>query len=253
MHELSTILGRWESAVFLVPAVVAVLFMLLQIIGFGMDSLSGHGHGFDHGHDHEHGPGHEHHHDHDHDHHHHGHGHAHDHHHVDAKPGFVSAVLTWFNVGRAPFMIVLEVLLLGFGVVGVTGVSALATSGGMRGWPAIALTFPVALIGGAFLAKVVGGLIAKHLPTFESKGTTSRSLVGTTAEVASAEVTAEGGRASARDAQGDLYTVFCRLAPGLPAAKRGERVLLVAYAPEEDRYTVKPVAAAPGAAPAAKT
>ncbi|HVY60524.1 MAG TPA: hypothetical protein VHF22_02675, partial [Planctomycetota bacterium] len=112
---------------------------------------------------------------------------------------------------------------------------------GLRGWYASAITFPPALIAAAFVAKGTGALIGRYMPTFETKGTTARSLVGTTAEVASTEVTAETGRASARDAAGDLYTVFCRLEPGAPPVKRGDKVVLVSYSPDGDRYTVKPL------------
>ncbi len=244
MNELFAILGRWENAIFLVPALVAVLFMLLQIVGFGMDSAAhagdvGHGHDVGHSHDH----GHDHDHDHDHAHgHEHGHVHAHDNVHAPQQ-GVVSAVLTWLNVGRAPFMIVFQVLLLAFGIFGVLGTSALARwGGGVKGWPAIGMTAPVALIGAAFAARVVGGLFARHLPTFESKRVSARSLLGIEAEVASEVIDAQGGRAAARDAQGDVFTVFCNLEPGAPTAKRGEKVLLVSYRPADDRYTVKPVA-----------
>jgi hypothetical protein len=204
---------------------------------FGHD----HDHDFGHDHDHDHDLGHDHDHDHDvgHDH---DLGHAHDHQHVEPPhQGVLSAVLTWFNIGRAPFMIVCEVLLVAFGVFGVAGTTALAEWDGMRGWPAIGFTMPVALIGAALTTKLVSGLFARYLPTFESKRVSSRSLVGLQAEVASEEVSAEGGRASVRDAQGDLYTIFCRLEAGSPSAKRGDRVVLVAYHADDDRYSVKPV------------
>jgi hypothetical protein len=271
MSDFLLILSRPENLWFLVPAIVAILFMLLQIVGFGADSLSGkaegldaghdhdvgHDHDHDVGHDHDHDVGHDHDHDHDHDadhdhdHHHEvAHGHAHDHHHVEpAQQGLVSAVLTWFNVGRAPFMIVVETLLLSFGAFGIAGTTILGRYQGIHGREAVLMTLPAALVLGALTAKFVSGFFARHLPTFESKRVTSRALVGLTAEVASEEVTTEGGRASAKDPQGDQFTVFCRLPAGMAAVKRGEKVMIVEYDPREDRYTVKPVAA--GAAPGA--
>jgi ABC-type nickel/cobalt efflux system permease component RcnA len=248
MSEFLQIVARWENAFFVVPALVAILFMLLQMVGFGMDSISGGGHEHDVGHGHDHGHDHDHHHEPGHDHHHepghdHAHdaAHAHDHHHVEPQPqGFVSAMLTWFNIGRAPFMIVFEVLFLSFGFIGVGLTSALSAHDGTRGWPAIALSVPLALVGAALVTKLVSNSIAKHLPTFETKRTSSRALVGAVAEVASEEVTADGGRALARDPHGDPFNVFCRLEAGAPAAKRGQKVKLVAYDAASDRYTVKP-------------
>jgi hypothetical protein len=258
MNELMTSLARPENAVFVVPAIVAVLFAVLQVVGGGLDAAAGHGHGFDvagHGHAHglgghvhAHGHAHTHAHDphHPHDHAHHG---PHSHEHPHPRPGLAQAVLLWLNVGKAPLMIVLEVLLLAFGIFGVLGADALRARGAASGWPATAITFVPALALAAFVAKGAGAAIARTMPTFETKGMTARSLVGTTAEVASEEVTAEAGRASARDAAGDLYTVFCRLAPGATPAKKGERVVLVDYVADGDRYTVKPVASDPAAAP----
>ena len=279
MDEFLAILGRWENVAFLVPATVGILFMLLQLVGFGLDQLFAGGpeHEIDAGADHDvdagtdvdsehdldlgevgsdadlgdvgqeadagevghdaevaadHGIG----------------GYAHDHHHVEpAGSGLLAAVLTWFNIGRAPFMVVFETLLIGFGVLGIGCTTALAELEGTRGWAALGLSFPVALVGAALLAKTVSGFFARHLPTFESKRVTARSLVGTVAEVTSERMDDGGGRALAQDAAGDLYTVFCRLAPGSPPARRGERVLLVSYRPDDDRYVAKPLAEPPGA------
>ena len=91
--------------------------------------------------------------------------------------------------------------------------------------------------------------MVRRLPlrvTFAQR-TTSATLVGLTAEVASEEVTGEGGRAMAKDAQGDQFTVFCRLPPGVPPVKHGAKVSIVEYESKQDRYVVKPVAAGAGA------
>jgi len=250
METLLNILARPENLVFLVPAIVAVLFMMLTLVGFGADSMGGkaEGIGVDHGHGHEHGPGHDHDHDHDHDHVHAADGHAHDHHVDPPSQGFVSAVMTWFNIGRAPFMIVVEAFLLSFGAWGVVGTTVLARTQGLVGRSAVLMTVPAALVLGALTAKILSGFIARNLPTYQSKRTTSRSLVGLAGEVASEEIGEGGGRASVKDAQGDQFVVFCRLAPGVPSVKRGGKVELTEYDAKNDRYVVKPVAA--GAAPA---
>lgn len=278
MEELLTSLFLPHNAVFVVPAVVAILFMAMQIVGAGFgDGGADHDHGgLDGAHVGEHGvdPGHVDVHDggvghvdgdvdgdvdvdghvHVHGGHDHGHLHGHDHGHAHVGTGKdpLTAVLMWFNVGRAPLMVVLEILLLSLGLYGVVGSWALHQWSGIAGWNATALTAPAALAAAALTAKIASSFFARYLPTFETKHVTSRSLVGLTAEVASEEVNAESGRASAKDAAGDLYTVFCKMAPGSPPAKRGESVVLVAYAPDVDRYTVKPAAAAPQQAPAAK-
>jgi hypothetical protein len=257
MSEILTLLGRWENVAFLVPATVGVLFMLLQFVGLGLDQVGGDhdadadadlDHDLDHGvdadidHDVEVEADHDIDVDHDHDldtav------GHAHDHHTVEpGGPGVLTAILVWFNVGRAPFMVILETLFLAFGVFGVFGTTVLAREEGMTGWPAVGLAAAFSTVAAALSAKLVSGAFARWLPTFETKRVTTRSLVGAVAEVASAEIDGQGGRAAARDGRGDLYTVFCRTAPGASAAKRGERVKLVGYDVASDRYIVKPMA-----------
>lgn len=256
MTNLIALLGGWENVAFLVPAATGLLFMLLQFVGFGLDQLgaehdvdaSGDGdldadhdldldhdadadadadadHDLDHDADHDLADS-----------------HAHDHHTVEADgPGVFTAILAWFNVGRAPFMVILETLFLAFGVFGVFGTTYLRRSEGLTGWPAVGLSAASALVIAAIAAKLVSGAFARYLPTFETKRTTARSLVGATAEVASAAVDEQGGRAAARDAVGDLYTVFCRTAPGAPPVARGAKVELIGYDAESDRYTVKPL------------
>jgi hypothetical protein len=138
--------------------------------------------------------------------------------------------------------VILETLFLAFGIFGVAGTTYLARAEGLAGARAVGLAGAFALVLAAIAAKLVSGAFARWLPTFETKRVTSRSLVGSRAEVASERVDEAGGRAAARDGAGDLYTVFCRTAPGARAALRGETIELVDYDPETDRYTVKPLA-----------
>lgn len=239
MAELFAAVGRWENILFLVPATVGLLFMFLQFVGFGLDQWGG-GHEVDHDIDHDvdHDIGHDV--DHDHDI---APGHAHDHHdvHVGEGHGLLAAVLTWFHVGRAPFMVIAQTLLLSFGLFGVLGTTVLGRTQGLHGWPAVGLAAAFSLVAAALSTKALAGAFARWLSTFETKKVTARTLVGATAEVASEVVDERTGRAAARDAQGDLYTVFCRTAPGAPPIKRGDRVVLVAYHADDDRYTVKPL------------
>jgi hypothetical protein len=150
MENLVRLLGRWENVPFLVPATVGLLFMLLQFVGFGLDQLGAESdvdgdadadadldgglaaidHDVDHDLDHDLDQDVDHDVDHDAD----GVAHAHDHHTVEpAGPGLLAAVLTWFNVGKAPFLVILETLFLAFGIFGVAGTTYLARAEGLAG------------------------------------------------------------------------------------------------------------------------
>lgn len=160
--------------------------------------------------------------------------------------GWLHAVLAWLNVGRAPLVVVLQQLLLHVGLWGVGALWVLRRTQELSGGRALLLAGPFALAAGAFTTKAVTGLVARLLPVQSGKQVTRRSLVGARARVSSAALDERGGRATVRDAQGDLYTVFCRLSPGLGPVPRGGEVELVAYEPERDRYLARPLGAGPG-------
>ncbi len=266
MPEFLQSLNRWENLLFLVPIFFGFFFMMLQFVGAGLDHLLhiGGGAGVEkvvhvgvekdvHVHvekdvhvgidkdihvgvdkdvhlEKELGPG----------------GAA------PASPGLFTSVLVFFNLGRVPFTVVLMVLLFSFGILGLVATRFITRWDGSAGLALLLKAFPIAFVGSCLVTKGASQVFARYLPTLETKRVTPRTLLGTTAEVASAEVTADGGRAHAKDAEGDLFTVFCRLAPGAPAARRGEKVLLVDHDAKQNLYTVKPVAAAAESGPAAK-
>ena len=157
----------------------------------------------------------------------------------------LTAILLFFNVGKVPFVVVLECFLLGFGLTGlfVTEKLVLQAETGGEPFPAGSHLFlysmPAALLVGVVLSKALSQVWAKILPSVETKAVTRRSLVGHEAVVASVKIDEKNGRATVTDRDGDLHTVFCRTVRGIPPVPKGERVVLVRYVRKGDEYLVR--------------
>lgn len=215
---------RAHNWLFIVPIGLATLFILLQLLGFGLLLGGGDVDGPDID-----GPE------------------------VDgpdfdglelADAGMALQALNWFHVGRTPMSMLLSVFCFSFGFGGLFATTFLERSWGWSSFESLTLGgFAAALVVGLALTKVLGGVLAKLMPSVVTKSVSPSSLVGELAGVDSAAVTGETGRGHIIDGEGDLHTVFLRLTEDVtePVSK-GARVRLVRYRARDGVYLCRPEA-----------
>ena len=145
---------------------------------------------------------------------------------ADAEgPVSPAALMSWINLGRVPFLIL---LILGLAVFALTGFV-------LQGLAAALLaplpTLPaIGLAGAATLPalRVSTRALARLIPRDESYVVSADDLVGATAEVILGPLD-DGlpGQVRAVDRHGNTHFLRARAAPGAPAMATGARVLLV--------------------------
>jgi len=194
-------LNHWWNLPFLVMLGLVAVFFVLQLVG-----LVGH-HG-DHDVDHE---G-----DHDHDH--------------DADQHGGGHVLSFFGVGRVPFMVVWVTLFLVAGFVGlfVNRFFYLENAGGYPGF-AFVVALVLALVLGLGATALAARLAGKLVDTGGRGATAKAELAGKLGTVASAHLDEKFGEVRVGDERGNEIMVHARLGAGEPPLTRGARVVLVDY------------------------
>lgn len=196
---------EWWNLIFLVPAALAVLYVLLLAVGalpfddmgLHFDADAGHG-----GHD---LPG-------DHD------------------------LLNILGVGRVPISVVLISFALLWGVIGWFATRAFQSiwaEPSVAFWPSLL----AALVGSAGLTRVMTGLLSRLMPGTESYGAGSRELIGRLAETRY-PVSATGGSVQVYDQHGSLHEVPARVLPGEAVIPAGARVVLWRYDDVAGSYLV---------------
>jgi hypothetical protein len=145
---------------------------------------------------------------------------------ADASNAFSpTSWLSWLNVGRVPFLILLIVALAifalaGFALQGVAGTLIGPLPAWMAGIIAAALTVPA--------LRSSSRVLARAIPRDETYVITADDLIGTTAEVTLGPLDAGlPGQVRALDRYGNAHFLRARAAPDAPAMAQGERVLLV--------------------------
>jgi hypothetical protein len=133
--------------------------------------------------------------------------------------------LSWLNVGRVPFLILLIVALAVFALIGFAlQAAASAVLGPLPGAGAVCLALAVTVP----VLRQSSRTIARVIPRDESYAITADDLIGTTAEVTLGPLDAGlPGQVRAVDRYGNAHFLRARAAPDAPAMARGERVLLV--------------------------
>ncbi|BAU89295.1 hypothetical protein MPPM_0690 [Methylorubrum populi] len=145
---------------------------------------------------------------------------------ADAEGAFSpAALMSWINLGRVPFLILLILALALFALAGfvVQGVAAALVA------PLpVLLAVPVAAAATLPALRVSTRGIARLIPRDESYVVTADDLVGATADVTLGPLD-DGlpGQVRAFDRHGNTHFLRARAAPGAPAMETGTRVLLV--------------------------
>ncbi|MCA9877600.1 MAG: DUF1449 family protein [Thermomicrobiales bacterium] len=190
---------EWWNLIFLLPALAAVLFVLLLAVGaMPVDDI-----GIDVD--------------------------------VDADDGGHD-LLSVLGLGRVPLSIVLITFCLLWGSIGWFAVHAFSArwpEPGVFIWPSLA----AALLGAGGLTRLTTGLLARVMPRTESYGAGARELVGRLAETRYA-VSTTAGSVQVHDQYGTLHEVPARILPGETPIPAGARVVLWRYDEAAGAYLV---------------
>lgn len=98
-----------------------------------------------------------------------------------AQPGILGQTLTWLRVGQVPFLVILVLFLLGFGLYGLLIQGIVQTFSGklLPGWiaviPAIGVTLP--------FIRASAGALSKVVPKDETSAVARDTFVGRTATI----------------------------------------------------------------------
>lgn len=241
---------HWYYLVFLLPAAVAIVLLLLSGLG-GHQGGHGHAHGGPGAHGH---PGfgfrfHSHHggahgahagaHGAAHGHAAHGHAHHGTHGGVGREPNPAQQMLGFFGFGRAPLPVVFGSLMIGWGLFGILALEILRPI----------LHLPVLFVGPAMLiaavgalvcAKLFGELAARVMPKDESFAISTEGLLGLTGTVVYPTCETEG-RVHVFDEFRTLHVKPARVAAGCPALPKGMEVIVASMDPERGTLIVEPL------------
>ncbi|MFT4039334.1 MAG: DUF1449 family protein [Thermomicrobiales bacterium] len=208
---------EWWNLIFLLPALAAVLFVLLMAVG----AMPMHDLGVDF--------------------------------HIDTDhDGGSNDLLSLFGLGRVPLSVILICFCLFWGAIGWYAVhrfSEIWPEPGVFIWPSLA----VALLGAGVVTRLMAGVLGRIMPRSESYGAGARELVGRLAE-ARYPITAAAGTVQVYDQHGSLHEVPARVLPGEEPIPAGARVVLWRYDDVAGSYFVThddAFASLEGTAPAA--
>ncbi|MCU0722435.1 MAG: YqiJ family protein [Planctomycetes bacterium] len=221
--DFLTSFGAAYNIVFSVPLLFVLLFVLMQVVGFNLDHLLGAGvdahadaggsvdadGGVD-GHVDGHADG-------DAD------------GHVDGHGPFLD-FLAFFNLGRVPMMLVVEILFATFGLTGVIfnhfvieGLPFYAP------WMKMGLSVPLAAVLAVIVGKTLSELMAAYVPTTGPQALKAKDLEGRVGEVVSGAIDAKYGRILLKDPTGQVHTVHGVMMDGEAPVPKGGRVVLASW------------------------
>lgn len=153
---------------------------------------------------------------------------THSHHH--GGPGPFLTLLAFLGVGKAPFMLTLQVLLLLWGLIGL-GLHQLTAAGPFSLVWSVPLTLVLSLVG----TRVFATAFARTFRSFELPGVKRNDLVGRTGQVVYS-VTSDEGTVHVRDPHGALQRVRARCTHS--ALEPGRQIIVLGYDPERCLYEV---------------
>jgi membrane protein implicated in regulation of membrane protease activity len=253
---MSTEWLHWYYLIYLLPAAVAVLVLLMTGMGghHGGHSHAAHGglhlhahHGAHaggaaHGHAASHASthaGHAHPHQHAHGSHHSHTGHSQGSHGERNGPSAAQQLLGFFGVGRAPITIVIGSLLIGWGLFGFGATELLRP---LLRYPALFVgpSLAAAAVGSLLSAKLIGEFAARVMPQDETYAISREGLVGLTGKVVY-PVSETGGRVHVYDQFHTLHVASARVTPGAGPMEKGSEAIVVSIDPNNRYLVVEPL------------
>lgn len=156
------------------------------------------------------------------------------------KPGLDKPGLAWLGGGKAPLTLLIEVLLVGFGLIGLF-VTAVGRQVGAAG-----LSFPVALVvagaGSVLITRTVAEALGRYLPGDRSAARKSGEFVDKTGVTASLVTAAIGQVRVVPDDKGPAALLNACVDPGWGRdIPRDTEVVLAAYDAERALYRIRPL------------
>jgi membrane protein implicated in regulation of membrane protease activity len=200
---------QWWNLIFLLPAVAALLYLLLLSLG----AIPAEGHDFDAGDA----------------------GHLELHGHLDHPDGDpFHGALSLIGVGRIPLSLILMSFAFLWGFFGWLGTQIFATfltTPELFVWPSLV----VALVGASVFTRVLAFGLGRLMPGTESYGAEARELIGRMADVRY-PLTEKTGTVQLHDQHGSIHEVPARVLPGEAAIPAGTRVVLWRFNEQEGSY-----------------
>lgn len=139
--------------------------------------------------------------------------------------------LLFLGAGKAPLILVLQVLFLSWGVIGLALHQIVHAAG-----PSVLLwSAPVTLILSLLFTRGVATLVGKVYRPVETASLKRKQLVGFTGQVVY-PVTPTEGTVNVRDQHGTLHRVRARTASG--RLESGQEIIVLGYDPEHSVYQV---------------
>jgi membrane protein implicated in regulation of membrane protease activity len=142
----------------------------------------------------------------------------------------VSGLLA-LGVGRAPFGMLLQLLVILWGVIGLALHQAFAVAGPV----ALLWSIPVTLFLSVLVTRGFAQLFGRFVKQFETSAVRREKIVGRSGTVVY-PVTHEEGTVTVRDEAGTLHRVRARTAHG--ALETGQQIVIVGYDPDSRLYQV---------------
>lgn len=156
----------------------------------------------------------------------------------DGGPGALLHVLSLIGIGRAPLSLLLISFFLLWGFFGWVGngiFGSVLSSPGRFIWPSLLL----ALISATVLTRLLANGLRRVMPATETYAVSNRQLVGKLASVRYA-VSATAGSAQLYDDQGRLHEVPARVLPGEAPIPAQTDVVLWRYDADANAFLVIP-------------
>jgi len=154
----------------------------------------------------------------------------------EAGPGFLISALVTLGVGRAPLVMVLQVLVLFWGFLGLTLHQTLRVDS-----PAALLwSAPVTLVLSVLATRTFAGAFGRVFKGFETSAVRRHQIVGRTGRVVYT-VSHDAGTVTVRDEHGTLHRVRARTEH--QRLESGREIIILGYDPKTQVYQVDDVAA----------
>jgi len=139
-------------------------------------------------------------------------------------------VLSWLGLGRVPLSLLAMSLLLFWGIVGFAVNTAMRPR--LEAWGLAALlpfvSVPAALLGSALLTALFARVVGRWFPLAETYAQRKQELLGLEGE-ALYPIDQKFGMAFVRDSRGEVFQLPCRVASRDEPIAKGARVRLVGY------------------------
>lgn len=143
-----------------------------------------------------------------------------------AEFGPLSAVLSWFSVGRMPILVLLVIFLTAFGLSGyiVQAIAGAAFGGPVNAW----LAAIPALVGASYATRHLGRWLGRIFPREHTEAASQQEMVGSYATIIRGEAKkGQPAEAKAQDLRGRSHYVLIEPNDDATTYAAGDRVFIV--------------------------